>query len=127
VAPYKVLVVDDSKLARMVVTRAIRAANLNLIAIEAADAKQALSAMSAEQPDIALVDFHMPERDGLELASDIRLAHPDMPIAIISANIQTHIAAGAVALKASFIPKPIENDALTAFLSEAIARLQDGE
>jgi CheY-like chemotaxis protein len=125
--PHKVLVVDDSKLARMFITKAIQSADLNLTFVEVADAEQALSAMLAERPDIALVDFNMPGRDGLELASDLRAAHPDMPIAIITANIQIHIAAGAVALKASFIPKPVENETLVAFLSEAVARLQMAE
>jgi CheY-like chemotaxis protein len=125
--PHKVLVVDDSKLARMFIAKAIQAANLNLTFIEAATAEQALSIMATEQPDIALLDFHIPGRDGLELAAAFRTAQPDMPIAIITANIQTHIAAGAVALKASFIPKPIENEALADFLSEAVARLQAAE
>ena len=48
-----------------------------------------------ERVDLALIDFNMTEKDGLELAAELRALYPDMPIAIITANIQDEIIARA--------------------------------
>ena len=49
----------------------------------------------------ALIDFNMPGTDGLELAATIRQMRPDMPMAIVSANIQTEIITGTRRMKAN--------------------------
>ena len=66
----------------------------------------------------------MPGRNGLELAADIRTAHPDMPIALATANVQDEIIAQARVLNATFIPKPITEDGLKGFLSGAALKLR---
>jgi Response regulator containing CheY-like receiver domain and AraC-type DNA-binding domain len=40
---------------------------------------------------MALIDFNMPGRDGLQLAADLRVVHPGMPLAVVSANHQDEI------------------------------------
>ena len=48
--------------------------------VEAANADEALALSSRNRDfDIALVDFNMPGRDGLQLAAELRAAHPSMP------------------------------------------------
>ena len=59
---YKVLVVDDSKLARMVMASAFRRIRPDWELIEATSAEEALDAISVGSVDIALVDFNMPVR-----------------------------------------------------------------
>jgi CheY-like chemotaxis protein len=66
----------------------------------------------------------MPGVDGLELVANIRASKPVMPIALVSANLQDEIIARARELKAAFIPKPLTDEALGAFLSGAIMRLK---
>jgi DNA-binding NarL/FixJ family response regulator len=95
-----------------------------LITVEATSADQALSAISADRPDIALIDFNMPGKNGLDLVSEIRVKYPDMPIAIVTANIQEEISRLAAALNASFIAKPVDEGVLVAFLAEAIAQIE---
>ena len=56
--------------------------------MEAGSADDALKAAQKETPDVALVDFNMPGKDGLALAADLRALQADMPIGIISANHQ---------------------------------------
>jgi CheY-like chemotaxis protein len=86
---YKVLVVDDSKLARMVMASAFRRIRSDWELIEAANATDALEAISTQAVDNTLVDFNMPGTDGLELVALVRKTHPRMPVAVVSANIQT--------------------------------------
>ena len=108
---YRVLVVDDSKLARMSLTAVLRRLQPDWRCVEAATSDQALEMLSREPLDIALIDFNMPGTDGLKLATAIRQTRPDMPIAIVSANIQTEIVTRARAIQAAFVTKPITDEA----------------
>jgi CheY-like chemotaxis protein len=121
---YKVLVVDDSKLARMVMASALRRIRPDWTLLEATNADEALGVVAASTADIALIDFNMPGTDGLELAAKIRKTHPGLPVAVVSANVQDEIIGRARALDAGFIPKPITDEALAAFLSGATLRLK---
>jgi CheY-like chemotaxis protein len=121
---YNVLVVDDSKLARMVMASAFRRIRPDWTLVETASADEALAVVSADKVDIALVDFNMPGTDGLELIARIYQSHPDMPIAVVSANVQDEIIGRARKLNAGFIPKPLTDEALSAFLSGAALRLK---
>jgi CheY-like chemotaxis protein len=122
--PHKVLIVDDSKLARMVMGSAFRRIRPDWGVTEATNAEEALSAISAGSVEIALVDFNMPGTDGLELVAKIRKLHPSMPVAIVSANVQDEILARARELNAAFVAKPLTDEALGAFLSGATLRLR---
>jgi CheY-like chemotaxis protein len=121
---YKVLVVDDSKLARMVMASAFRRLRPEWELIEAIGADDALQAIATRAVDIALIDFNMPGTDGLELIARIRASQPTMPLAIVSANLQDEIIARTRELNAAFVAKPLTDEALSAFLSGAALRLK---
>ena len=121
---HKVLIVDDSKLARLVMASALRRVRPEWELIEAANADEAVAAISSQSVDIALVDFNMPGIDGLELVSRIRAVHPTMPVAVVSANLQDEIIGRARELNAAFVAKPLTDEALAAFLSGASLRLK---
>ena len=123
---YKLLIVDDSKLARMAVVKVLNVCHPDWPRVEAGSAPDALKAVRQEKPDIALVDFNMPNRDGLALVADLRALTPDMPIGIISANHQQEVVDRARALGAAFLPKPLTEKALREFLTTASQRLQGG-
>ena len=121
---YKVLVVDDSRLARMVMASAFRRLRPDWELVEATGADEALGTIESDPVDIALIDFNMPGLDGLELVARIRECAPEMPIAVVSANLQDEIVARTRELKAAFIAKPLTDEALGAFLSGAALRLR---
>jgi CheY-like chemotaxis protein len=120
---YKILIVDDSKLARMSVAKLLSGLRPDWTRLEAANADDALSLFSTSQPDIVLLDFNMPGRDGLEIADELRLRNPLMPVAVISANIQVEIVNRAGDAGATFLPKPLTEQALAGFLIDAERRL----
>lgn len=122
-----VLVVDDSKLARINAGKALRALQPEWNKLEAGSAAEALDVLSREQVDVALIDFNMAERDGLSLAAELRERQPTLPIAIITANIQDEIIARAREINASFVAKPLTAEGLQGFLSGAALRLRAGE
>ena len=121
---YKALIVDDSKLARMVMASAFRRLRPDWELIEATNAADEIDVIAAHAVDIALIDFNMPVTDGLELVARIRKTHPKMPVAVVSANVQDEIIGRVRELKAAFVTKPLTDEALGAFLSGAILRLK---
>jgi YesN/AraC family two-component response regulator len=121
---YKILIVDDSKLARMSLAKVLNSLVPGWTRIEAANAEEAVAAVRVERPDIVMVDFNMPKRDGLQLAADLRAIEPNMPLAVVSANIQHEIIARAHDLSAAFLAKPLTEQAVSEFLAGAQARLR---
>ncbi len=122
---YKVLIVDDSKLARMSVAKLLNGLKPDWPRFEAANAEDAMKMLADVQPDLVLLDFNMPGRDGLEVAAELRERNPSMPVAVISANIQIEIVNRAGDAGATFLPKPLTEQALAAFLTDAEQRLAE--
>lgn len=122
--PTTILIVDDSKLARIVVGKTVAALQPSWARVEASEADEATSLIENGTVDVAILDFNMPGRTGIELAEDIRARHPDMPIAIATANVQDEVIARARAVDAAFIPKPVTEDGLRGFLSGAALKLR---
>jgi CheY-like chemotaxis protein len=122
--PVTVLIVDDSKLARIVAAKALAQLQPEWSKVEAGSAAEALDIVDRQPVDVALIDFNMTVKDGLELATELRAAYAQMPIAIITANIQDEIVARARAINASFVPKPVTGDGLEGFLSGAALKLR---
>jgi len=122
--PVTVLIVDDSKLARINAGKALTQLQPEWRRVEAGSAAEALEVLEREAVDVALVDFNMQDKDGLELAGELREAHPVMPIAIITANIQAEIISRARAINASFVAKPLTAEGLQGFISGALLRLR---
>ena len=93
----KVMVVDDSKVARMLMVDLLRSYQFEVI--EAGNGRQGLD-MLAAHPDLKLVitDYHMPEMDGVEMTRAMRAAHDQDRLAIIGVS-----SGGGNALSAKFI------------------------
>jgi CheY-like chemotaxis protein len=119
-----VMLVDDSKLARIVAGKTLAALQPEWARIEASNADEAMELVGRQQVDVAILDFNMPGRDGLELAAELREAHPQMPIAIITANIQDEVIARARAVNATFVSKPVTEEGMAGFISGAALRLK---
>ncbi|CAN5745767.1 hypothetical protein BH11PSE3_BH11PSE3_43040 [soil metagenome] len=120
---YRVLVVDDSKLARMAVAKALNALHPDWVRVEAANADEAMALARTDPFDLAIMDFNMPGRDGLDLAAELLALRPSMPLAVISANHQVEVVTRAREVGAVFLQKPLTEKAMAAFLDEAIARM----
>ena len=120
---YRVLVVDDSKLARMAVAKALNALRPAWTRIEAANAEEALGHARASVFDMAIIDYNMPGRDGLELAAEMLALKPGMPLAVISANHQVEVVTQAREVGATFLQKPLTEKALEEFALDATKRL----
>ncbi|HEV2673791.1 MAG TPA: response regulator [Aliidongia sp.] len=119
-----ILIVDDSKLARIVMGKAITALQPEWTRVEAGNADEALAIVDRQAVDVAVLDFNMPGLDGLALAAELRRRFPAMSIAVATANVQDEVVAGARAVNATFISKPVTEDGMRGFLSGAALRLR---
>jgi CheY-like chemotaxis protein len=86
-----VLIVDDSKLARIVVRKALSELKPDWKCVEASSADEAMVIVGFQAIDVAFIDYNMPGKNGLELLAEIRALHINIPIAVITANVQRAI------------------------------------
>lgn len=124
---YKVLIVDDSKLARMSVAKALRALHPDWSKVEAGNADEALQQIELDTPDFVLLDFNMPGKDGLAFAADLRSKHAGISVAVISANRQAEVIERAQAAGAAFLAKPLTEQALGEFLDNAVRSRREAQ
>jgi CheY-like chemotaxis protein len=121
---YRILVVDDSKLARMAVAKAFNTVRPDWTRVEASNAEEALDLAKASSFDVAFLDFNMPNRDGLHLAADLKAASPSTVLAVISANYQKEVVERAEAIGATFLAKPLTEQALRDFVAIVESKLK---
>ena len=100
-----VLVVDDSPVDRRLAGGLLQG-QPDLLIEYAENGRQALSKMDQDEPDLVLTDLQMPDMDGLELVTHIRLQHPHVPVILMTAHGSETIAAQALQNgAASYVPK----------------------
>ncbi|OKH87912.1 response regulator transcription factor [Thalassospira sp. TSL5-1] len=115
--PRSVLLVDDSKFARLLIRAFIESGFPDWTIDEAAEAESAQQKADARSFDYFIIDFNMPGKNGLELGAIIRQQHPDATVALLTANIQQDIQKQAEALGMDFIAKPPTQEKITAYFS----------
>ena len=102
------LIVDDSKIVRMVARKILEGLNFEIA--EAEDGQQALDACMAEMPTAVLLDWNMPVKNGLEFLRELRaLDDVDQPVVIFCTtenDIQEAIQAGAN----EYVMKPFDSE-----------------
>ncbi|CAA7623522.1 response regulator [Magnetospirillum sp. SS-4] len=111
-----IMLVDDSRVARMMTRAAIERLRPGWDIIEAASGEEALTAIALDRPDFVLMDVNMPGIDGLEAARRLRERCPRAIVSLLTANIQDPIRHKAAELGIGFMSKPLKDEALLDFL-----------
>jgi len=87
----KLLIVDDSKVSRMLIRTHILALHPEWLISEAVCGEDAIELVDNERPDYCTMDINMPGISGTDAAEQILSKYPLIKIVIFSANIQeTH-------------------------------------
>jgi two-component system, chemotaxis family, chemotaxis protein CheY len=109
----KVLIVDDSALARRTVRQALE--ELGHTVEEASDGAQALERYYISKPELVILDMVMSGMYGLEVLAKIREMDPDARVIVATADIQTTTADQAKAAGAKgILNKPVNRQQLAA-------------
>jgi len=117
----KALVVDDSMVMRKVLIGALSRVQINDID-QAVDGVEAVDYAAKNQYDVILMDWNMPNMNGLEAVIEIRASENKTPIVMVTteaekANIVTALKAGAN----NYVVKPFEPNVIIDKIKAAMA------
>lgn len=111
------LIVDDSRMSRMLLRALVADSRPEWRIAEAVSGDEALAMIAEHAPAFVSMDVNMPGISGLEAAGRIRLRHPEIRIALCTANIQESTREAAARAGVHFVAKPIT----AASVADAIA------
>ena len=118
----KILTVDDSKTVRLVVRKAFKPYQCEIV--EAGDGVEGLSVASKEMPDLILLDVTMPVMDGVEMLTRLKsdAALKGIPVIMLTAEGgRDHVLKVAKLCVRDYIVKPFKEDLLV----EKVGRIVD--
>lgn len=122
----KVLVVDDTKFYRSVITQLLRIHQYNVL--EACDGVEALKILKINPGvEIVLTDYNMPNMNGFELTKEIRRKYrrDDMAIIGLSDQVDGFLSAQFIKYGASdFINKPFLNEEFYCRVTQAVEAIE---
>ncbi len=81
---FNILVVDDDKNTRLLMTAVLE--NEGYTVFSAEDGVKALDVMDENHIDLVVLDIMMPNMDGYEFTQELRTANNDLPILMVSAK-----------------------------------------
>jgi CheY-like chemotaxis protein len=94
----RILLVDDNPDIRETLREIIEENPAWRICGEAAEGRTAISQARKLRPDLIILDYHMPELDGVEAAQRILQQSPQTPIVFFTAEISHEVARQGLAL-----------------------------
>ncbi|HEX8604398.1 MAG TPA: response regulator [Pseudoduganella sp.] len=102
-----VLIVDDSRVSRLVARQYILALQPGWTVVEAGTGEEALARAPEAQPQLVLMDVNMPGMGGIACAEQLRALLPDAHISLLTANVQDATRKRASEIGVGFMEKPI--------------------
>lgn len=113
------LIVDDSKVVRMVARKILEGLQFQIE--EAENGQVALEACQRNMPDAILLDWNMPVKNGLEFLQDLRAAPGgDHPVVVFctTENDMSHIQKAIGAGANEYIMKPFDGEIIESKFSQ---------
>lgn len=105
----KVLIIDDSALARRMLIRILEKEKCEII--EAKDGAEGLEKFYLEKPDITFLDLNMEGIPGIEILAKIKELDPLAKVIVATADIQRFTREEVERLKADgFVNKPFKDE-----------------
>ncbi len=82
----KVLIVDDASDTRTIIKSMLKSYDVEIS--EANDGVEGWKKIVSEQPDLVLLDLHMPHKDGFSILEDLEEEWLSIPVVIVSGDTQ---------------------------------------
>ncbi len=116
----KILVVDDEEYICVILSRLLDGEGLK--PLTAYDGDTALKMIRSDAPDVLLLDFKMPDMNGMQVLRKAKALDPELPVIMITAHADIH---GAVeAMRAGvhdYVAKPFEHHEVIRVVRRALA------
>jgi DNA-binding NtrC family response regulator len=107
----KILIADDEKNMRWILDKALKDEGFSVV--EATDGQEAFELFIDTEPDMIILDYRMPEMDGMEVLKRIKTINQKVPVIMVTAHGSTDAAVEAMKLGAiDYISKPFDMEEL---------------
>jgi two-component system response regulator GlrR len=100
----KILIVDDDR--NLLELMRMRLESANYEVTSALDEEKAKALAGDNSFDLAVLDLQLVHQDGISLMEELRLAHPDMPVIILTAHGSIESAVEAMRRGPTYLTKP---------------------
>jgi DNA-binding NarL/FixJ family response regulator len=88
----RILVVDDSQMMRRCLRTLLEQHDSWRVCSEASNGREAIQKAQQADPDVIVLDFQMPEMNGLDAAKEIRRRSPEIPILMLTLHMSPQLA-----------------------------------
>jgi two-component system, chemotaxis family, chemotaxis protein CheY len=122
----KILLVDDSRTMRNIQKKILEAKG-GIEFLEAGDGVEALAALAGAggSADLALVDWNMPNMDGITFVKKVRETNKTMPMIMVTTEAEkTRVVDAIKAGVNNYVIKPFTPEGLTEKVDQTLAKVQ---
>ena len=118
----RILLVDDSRTIRNIQKNTLKTLGITEVT-EAADGLEALSCLANEKPDLMLVDWNMPNMDGITLIKKVRETDKALPIIMVTTEAEKSRVLEAVKAGVNnYVVKPFTAETLSEKIQQTMAK-----
>ena len=121
---YKVMVIDDSSTIRIAEKKILLSEQFE-VAMESDGAMDALNKLrdAADKPDIIMIDFEMPQMNGIDLLKRIRALNIDSKIIVVASYANKGVLMEFLKLKVDgYVVKPVQRQTVIEHLAKVLGR-----
>ncbi len=119
----RVLIVDDHEMVRIGLRTILTGAGGIAVVGEAGSAAEAVAAVASHRPEVVLMDVRLPDGSGIEACREIRAAHPEVRVLILTSYADDEAVMSAILAGASgYLLKQAKAQALV----DAITTIRGG-
>ena len=115
----KILIIEDEKLIRMTLRERLTREGYQVV--EAGSGEEGLRSLDEEEADLVLLDYKLPDTDGVEVLRHIREMGRDTAVILMTAFSTVTSAVEAIKLGAyDYLDKPVDHEALLTVMGKAL-------
>ena len=112
----KILITDDSTFARLALRKLVLQLKPDWEIEECSSPTEALARMQEGGIDSVLIDYHMPQMNGLALAASLIKTYEGLTVALVTANLREKLKDQSEQAGVHYIAKPVTSEKLMEFL-----------